>query len=273
MDSDDTGFNNSHSGPVKMASRFVFQVLVRHVQPRRFDMPRILRPTLSLVVLTLAVGALAVEGQNAQQFALVPTVAFTSTRDYPSGVGSGTPQERLFASAEIYLIATPDLVFDPSQPLRRVTHNEVGDNAAVLSPLGKQLVFESIRLRGAGEPLQLWDLFLLNLDDHSDASFVVPDNRHVHLTRGASAAWERNGKRIAFQASTARWIGGRIGRRAALFAPAAGHFDPYSDWPAGGPISNLNVFAVDARDGALLTRTSGCRRRPPRVRDTRKSGL
>jgi hypothetical protein len=54
-------------------------------------MPQILRPTLSLVILALAVGALAVEGQDRQRFALVPTVAFTSTRDYPSGVGSGTP--------------------------------------------------------------------------------------------------------------------------------------------------------------------------------------
>jgi Tol biopolymer transport system component len=164
-------------------------------------MPKILRPTLSLVVVALAVGALAVEGQDRQQFALVPTVAFTSTRDYPSGAGSGTPVERLFASTEIYLIPTPDLVFDASQPLHRVTHNEAGDNAAVLSPLGKQLVFESIRRREAGEPLHVWDLFWLNLDDHGDASFVVPDDRHVYLTRGASAAWERSGKRIAFQAS------------------------------------------------------------------------
>jgi WD40-like Beta Propeller Repeat len=164
-------------------------------------MPQILRPTLSLVVLALAVGALAVEGEDSQQFALVPTVAFTSTRDYPSGVGSGTPVERFFAATEIYLIATPDLVFDASQPLRRVTHNEAGDTAAVLSPLGKQLVFESIRLRGPDEPLHVWDLFLLNLDDHGDASFVVPDERHVRLTRGAAAAWERGGKRIAFQAS------------------------------------------------------------------------
>jgi Tol biopolymer transport system component len=164
-------------------------------------MPQILRPILSFFFLTLVVSALAVEGEDSQQFALMPTVAFTSTRDYPSGVGSGTPVERLFASAEIYLIATPNLVFDASQPLRRVTHNEAGDNAAVLSPLGKQLVFESIRLRRADEPLHVWDLFLLNLDDHGDASFVVPDDRHVHLTRGAAAAWERSGKRIAFQAS------------------------------------------------------------------------
>ena len=164
-------------------------------------MPHTVRPALSLAVLALAVSALAIEVEQSSNFALVPTVAFTSTRDYPSGVGPGTPMERLFNSAEIYLIATPDLVFDPSQPVRRVTHNEVGDNAAVLSPLGKQVVFESIRLREAGEPQHVWALFFLTLGDHADASSVVPDDQHIYLTRGAAAAWDRSGKQIAFQAS------------------------------------------------------------------------
>ena len=164
-------------------------------------MPHTVRPALSLGVLALAVSALAIEVEQSSNFALVPTVAFSSTRDYPSGVGPGDPMERRFNSGEIYLTPTPDLVFDPSRPVRRVTHNEVGDNAAVLSPLGTQLVFESIRLRGAGEPLHVWDLFFLELGDHADASSVVPDDRQIHLTRGAAAAWSPDGKWIAFQAS------------------------------------------------------------------------
>ncbi len=164
-------------------------------------MPHRVRPALSLILLALAASALAVEVEQSENFPLVPTVAFASTRDYPSGAGSGTPLERLFASGEIYLIPTPALVFDALQPVRRVTHNEVCDNAAVLAPSGKQLVFESIRLRAAGEPLQTADLFLLNLGDHQDASSVVPDENHTHLTRGASATWSPDGRRIAFQAS------------------------------------------------------------------------
>jgi Tol biopolymer transport system component len=163
-------------------------------------MPHTVRPVLSLVILALAVSAPAIEVGQSPNFALVPTVAFSSTRDYPSGAGSGTPMERLFASSEIYLIPTPSLVFDSSQPVRRVTHNEVFDNAAVLSPLGQQLVFESNRLRGSG-PIHISDLFFTDLGDHDEASSVVPDDRQVHLTRGASAAWSPDGKWIAFQAS------------------------------------------------------------------------
>jgi TolB protein len=74
---------------------------------------------------------------------------------------------------------------------QRLTFNDVGDGFGVLSPDGKEIVFDSNRNRQAGEPLNTSDLYLMN-GDGSD---------QTHLIRGSSASWSPNGKRIVFHAS------------------------------------------------------------------------
>ncbi len=67
-------------------------------------------------------------------FSLVSTIAFVSTRDNPTNPNPGL-------AAEIYLM-NPDGT-DP----RRLTDNSDGDGFPCLSPDGKKIVFESNRLR------------------------------------------------------------------------------------------------------------------------------
>jgi TolB protein len=109
------------------------------------------------------------------QFALESTIAFSSTRDNPTGVPVAD-------AAEIYLM-DPD-----GTNLRRLTDNSVGDGFANLSPDGKKIVFESDRLSGQ---INVSDLFLMNADG-SEQTF---------LTRGSSATWSPDCKEIAFHAS------------------------------------------------------------------------
>ena len=67
-----------------------------------------------------------------------------------------------------------------------------GEFLPAVSPDGKGgIVFDSNRARAAGEPINTSDLFLMNHDG--------TDQRP--LTRGSSATWSPNGKRIAFHAS------------------------------------------------------------------------
>jgi TolB protein len=109
---------------------------------------------------------------------LQSTIAFSSSRDNPSVVPP-------FIATEIYLIDG-----DGSNP-RRLTFNDFGDAFANLSPDGKKIVFDSNRLRTADEPINTSDLFVMERDG-SDQRF---------LTRGSSASWSPDGKRIAFHAS------------------------------------------------------------------------
>jgi TolB protein len=117
-------------------------------------------------------------GAAASQLELVPTIAFTSTRDNPAA----TPP---FSAGEIYLIDS-----DGSNP-RRLTANTDGDGFAALSPDGKKIVFDSNRLRAASEPFNTSDLFLMR-NDGTEQTF---------LTRGSSATWSPDGKSIAFHRS------------------------------------------------------------------------
>jgi TolB protein len=111
-------------------------------------------------------------------FTLESTIAFSSTRDNPAG-------NPLLAS-EIYLMKG-----DGTNP-RRLTENSDGDGFASLSPDRRgNIVFDSNRLRAAGEPVNTSDLFLMNADG-SDQTF---------LTRGSSATWSPDSKNIAFHAS------------------------------------------------------------------------
>jgi len=109
-------------------------------------------------------------------FTLVPTIAFTSTRD--------DPVANPFLAAEIYLMDA-----DFTNP-RRLTFNNDGDGFATLSPDGKKIVFDSNRLRGAG-PLNTSDLFVMNTDG----------TQQTFLVHGGSPTWSPNSKNIAFHAS------------------------------------------------------------------------
>ena len=114
---------------------------------------------------------------KAAHFRLESTVAFTSTRDDPSGIP-------LLAS-EIYLMNS-----DGTNP-RRLTDNTAGDGFPELSPDGKKIVFDSNRARAEGEPLNTSDLFLMDADG----------SEQTLLTRGSSATWSPDCKQIAFHAS------------------------------------------------------------------------
>ena len=110
-------------------------------------------------------------------FELESTIAFTSTRDNPLAAP--------LVGAEIYLMR-PD-----GSKLVRLTDNADGDAFAALSPDGKKVVFDSNRNRGPADALNTSDLFWMNTDG-SDQTL---------LTRGSSASWSPDSKRIAFHAS------------------------------------------------------------------------
>jgi Tol biopolymer transport system component len=117
---------------------------------------------------------------------LVSTIAFTSTRDDPTG----TPQ----LAAEIYLIKmNEDGTVDATvEPVRVTNNNTDGDAFSALSPDGKRIVFESNRNRSPGDPLNIVDLFLMKNDG----------SEQVFLTRGgSSASWSPDGKYITFHRS------------------------------------------------------------------------
>jgi TolB protein len=139
--------------------------------------------TLSTALIVLAGPSVAA----ADRAHLESTIAFTSSRDQPTLLPAVN-------AAEIYL-ATPDVPADPTMPpqltnLRRLTSNQDEDVLASLSPDGKTIVFDSNRNRGDGS-LFTSDLFVMNPDG----------TEQTLLTRGSSATWSPNSKRIAFHAS------------------------------------------------------------------------
>jgi TolB protein len=109
--------------------------------------------------------------QGRVEWGLSSTIAFTSTRDDPTG--------------EIYLM-NPD-----GTDVRRLTNNTVGDGFVALSPDGKKIVFDSNRRRAEGEPQNTSDLFVMDPDGTEEA----------WLIRGSSATWSPDSKNIAFHAS------------------------------------------------------------------------
>jgi len=143
-------------------------------------------PRLALIALTLgacrsypqshdqlqaSIPASASVPEEASQFALVPAIVFTSTRDDSTG--------------EIYLMSSD------GTNRRRLTTNTAGDAFAALSPDGKKIVFDSNRRRTTSEPANTSDLFLMNTDG-TEQTFLI---------RGSSATWAPDSRRIAFHAS------------------------------------------------------------------------
>jgi TolB protein len=141
------------------------------------------------VLVAASVGTLLGPGpiQASAEPELRPAIVFTSTRD-----ASPPDLPRSFSGAEIYLmLMKPNGTPDGTAP-RRLTTNSTPDAFAVLSPDGKQIVFESNRIAiAAGEPRNTSDLFLMKSDG----------TQQRLLTRGSSATWSPDGTRIAFHAS------------------------------------------------------------------------
>ena len=110
------------------------------------------------------------------------TIAFASNRHDPAGNPGLT--------LDIYLMDVDENGM-PLSDARQLVGTD-SDGLPALSPDGKgRIAFDSNRARAAGEPINTSDLFLMNHDG----------SEQTHLTRGSSAAWSPNGKRIAFHAS------------------------------------------------------------------------
>ena len=127
-------------------------------------------------------GLLVVLGADgARQTAPRSTIAFVSTRH---SADTFDLQGALRAS-EIY-------VMDPDGGnARRLTENADADGFPSLSPDGKRIVFDSHRARTEAEPLNVSDLFVMNVDG----------TEQRRLTPGGSATWSPDSRMIAFHAS------------------------------------------------------------------------
>src|SRR5262249_43754427 len=89
-------------------------------------------------------------------------------------------------AGEIYLMS-PD-----GTNVRRLTDNNAADAFPALSPDGKKIVFDSNRNRTEGEPINTYDLYVMN----------TKGEEQRFLIRGSSATWSPDSKNIAFHASS-----------------------------------------------------------------------
>ena len=158
-------------------------------------------------------GACAQTGNRGQvQATLRSTIAFVSTR-HDSTVDPAVNPQRALLAAEIYLMNG-----DGTNP-RRLTGNTHFDGFPALSPDGLRVVFDSNRLRGADEPFNTSDLFVMRTDGTAQTLLI----------RGSSATWAPDGKRIAFHAS------------------ASGNGQPIKPDP-GAATSDNDIFVVNVDD-------------------------
>ena len=135
------------------------------------------------------------------------TIAFVSTRDEPA---SPRPFEK---GGEIYLMN------GDGTNVRRLTNNDTADTFPAVSPDGTKILFESNRRRIEGEPHNVSDLFLMNIDGSGQ----------TWLTRGGSGTWSPDGLSIAFHAS------------------ASGAGLPATPYP-GSATADSDIFIAPVRD-------------------------